>query len=86
MILKYDVATVLEREMPVTIDNWYSRVNGEQDLRNVPLSREDRCAHLPELFNDLVYRLRNPLPLGTHARSSAAAQNHGCQRRQRSRN
>ena len=33
------------------------------------------------MFTDLVFRLRNPLPLGTHALSSKAAQHHGHLRR-----
>jgi hypothetical protein len=78
---KFDVASVLERETQVTIDSWYTRVESEEDLVRIPLSREDRCAHLPEMFHDLVSRLRNPLPLGSRALSSAAAKNHGCLRR-----
>jgi hypothetical protein len=78
---KYDVASVLERETQVTIDNWYTRVEAELDLVSVPLSRKDRCAHLPEMFRDLVSRLRNPLPLGTRALTSVAAHNHGSLRR-----
>jgi hypothetical protein len=78
---KNDVATVLERETQVTINNWYSRVEKELDLSAVPLSRDDRCAHLPGMFIDLVNRLRNPLPLGTRALTSVAAHNHGSLRR-----
>lgn len=81
MPLKHDVATVLERETQVTIKNWYARVEKELDLSAVPLSRADRCAHLPEMFVDLVHRLRNPLPLGTRALTSEAAKAHGCLRR-----
>jgi len=81
MSAKFDVATVLERETQVAIDNWYARVEQELDLSTIPLSREDRCAHLPEMFLDLVKRLRNPLPLGTHALTSKAAHSHGCLRR-----
>ena len=76
-----DVASVLERETDVTIDNWYSRVERENDLITVPLSREERCAHLPEMFRDVVTRLRGPLPLGTRALTSDAAHDHGCLRR-----
>jgi hypothetical protein len=78
---KYDVATVLERETQVTIDNWYNRVEKELEA-GIPLTRDERCAHLPEMFMDLVYRLRNPLPLGTRALTSAAAHHHGCLRRE----
>ena len=81
MVKKFDVATVLERETQATIDNWYTRVEAERGLRTIPLSRKDRCAHLPGMFRDLVIRLRNPLPLGTHALTSASAKNHGCLRR-----
>jgi hypothetical protein len=81
MSQKHDVASVLERETKATIDNWYMRVEAELDLASVPLSRKDRCAHLPEMFRDLVDRLRNPLPLGTRALTSAAAQRHGRLRR-----
>jgi hypothetical protein len=53
-----DVANVLEREMEVTIENWYCRVEKEHDLTAIPLSREQRCAHLPEMLHDRVTRLR----------------------------
>jgi len=33
------------------------------------------------MFHDLVFRLRNPLPLGSRALKSAAAESHGCLRR-----
>ena len=82
MSQKYDVATVLDREKQVTIDNWYNRVEKEKDISAIPLSRADRCAHLPEMFHDLVGRLRNPLPLGTRALTSSAAHNHGTLRRE----
>ena len=45
--------------------------------RGAPLSREDRCRHLPDMFRELVSRLRDPLPLGTHALTSTAARTHG---------
>jgi len=78
---KYDVATVLERETQTAIADWYALVEAEPDLVMIPLSRQDRCRHLPEMFHDLVNRLRNPLPLGTKALTSSAAHNHGCLRR-----
>jgi hypothetical protein len=77
MGLKYDVASVLERETEVTISNWYEFVASEPSLACIPLSKKDRCSHLPEMFGDLVNRLRNPLPLGTHALASSAARAHG---------
>lgn len=76
-----NVAEVLERETEATIDNWYSRVEKENDLIPVPLTREQRCAHLPEMFRGVVTRLRKPLSLGTRALSSDAAHDHGGLRR-----
>jgi hypothetical protein len=74
---KYDVASVLERETQRTIEEWYALVEGELNLFHIALSKEERCAHLPEMFVDLVTRLRNPLPLGSRALRSLAAGAHG---------
>ena len=75
------VADILERETKTAIANWLSKVNAERDIITVPLNAKDRCAHLPEMFHDIVARLRNPLPLGTRALMSDAAHDHGCIRR-----
>lgn len=77
-----NVANVLERETDATIDNWFGRIEKENDLITIALSREQRCAHLPEMFRDIVTRLRGPLPLGTRALTSDAAHDHGCLRRE----
>jgi hypothetical protein len=78
---KFDVASVLERETDTTIGAWYALVEKEPSLVTIKLTREERCAHLPDMFHDLVFRLRNPLPLGSRALKSAAAESHGCLRR-----
>jgi len=46
------------------------------------MSDAERSEHLPQLFRDLVFRLRFPLPLGTRAMVSVAASQHGVARRQ----
>jgi hypothetical protein len=79
--MKYDVASVLEREADTTIGEWYKRVEDVPGLVAIPLGREERCAHLPGMFRDLVSRLRNPLPLGSKALTSPDAHAHGCLRR-----
>jgi hypothetical protein len=58
------------------------RVERDPHIITVQLDEQDRSAHLPHLFHDLVSRLRNPLPLGTHALISPAAAEHGLLRRQ----
>ncbi len=72
-----NVATILERESKTTVEDWYKRAERDPSVMTVQLERSDRCAHLPAVFRDLVYRLRHPLPLGTHALVSANAAEHG---------
>jgi hypothetical protein len=81
MELDSDVASILEQETQSTITAWLCRVNAEPDIITVRLNDEERSFHLRSLFRDLVSRLRNPLPLGTRALISDAADDHGCLRR-----
>jgi YesN/AraC family two-component response regulator len=75
------VAKILELETQATIQDWLLRVELEPNIITVSLDFEARCAHLPQLFRDLVSRLRNPLPLGTRAHVSPSAAEHGLTRR-----
>ena len=61
------VAAILEQETQSTISDWLLRVELEPEIITVRLGSAARCAHLPQLFRDLVSRLRQPLPLGTRA-------------------
>jgi CheY-like chemotaxis protein len=75
-----NVATILERESSATVEDWYKRTEVDSSLIAVHLERSERCAHLPAVFRDLVYRLRHPLPLGTRALVSTDAAEHGRRR------
>jgi DNA-binding response OmpR family regulator len=77
-----NVATILEQSAQSTIDDWLLRVEREPGVIGVSLGAAERCAHLQQLFRDLVFRLRNPLPLGTRALVSASAASHGLMRRE----
>ncbi len=57
-------------------------MDADSHIVTVALSPAQRGAHLPQLFRDLVYRLRNPLPLGSRALVSPAAALHGRLRRE----
>ncbi len=70
------VASILERDTSATIKDWLERVEREDELTCVPLSREQRTGHLPKLLQELVHRLRVPRNLGTKQVSEAAVQ-HG---------
>jgi CheY-like chemotaxis protein len=75
------VATILERSATSSIQDWYEHVLLEESLMEVPLSRELRTGHLPQVFRDLVRRLRSFEPLGTRKPMSAFAAEHGVTRR-----
>jgi CheY-like chemotaxis protein len=75
------VATILERAAPNCIDDWFLEVQRDSGLMIVPLTREQRCGHLPQLFRDLVARLRADIPFGLKGPLSAMAADHGISRR-----
>jgi CheY-like chemotaxis protein len=75
------LATILERTTQAGIDDWYTAVEKEDALTSVPLSREERCRHLPQLFRDLGRRLQAFQPLGSKELKSQSASEHGLERR-----
>jgi CheY-like chemotaxis protein len=74
------VATILERSAGESIKEWFHQVQGEESIMVVALSEEERCDHLPQLFTDLIHRLRSFKSLGTKELVSAAASEHGALR------
>jgi CheY-like chemotaxis protein len=74
------VATILERGQEDTIEDWFALVQLEDSLMRVPLSRELRCEHLPQIFRDLVRRLRSHRVLGGKEVVSIEAARHGTDR------
>jgi hypothetical protein len=73
------VAEILERELDAVIEDWLSRVEKEPDLKCIPLSVEERTAHLPQLLKEVIARLR--LDAGSKVPISKAAGAHGNLRR-----
>ena len=71
------VATILEEEIQPTIDDWYERLSSEEDHKITGISKSSRCSHLPNLFTELIHRLRNPRHGKTTTTSSPAATAHG---------
>jgi CheY-like chemotaxis protein len=74
------VATILQRTMEDTIQNWHERVQREESLMAIPMSREQRCGHLPDLFREMICRLRAQKPIGTKELMSSSAGEHGANR------
>jgi YesN/AraC family two-component response regulator len=75
------VATILERSTEATIRDWYERIKTEKTLMEIHMTPELRCDHLPQVFRDLVHRLRSSKELGTKELVSPAAAEHGTTRR-----
>ena len=69
------VASVLERDLDLTIQKWTDRVNQTKKLTDVKLNHEQRMGHLPRLLADIVTRLR--LPKNATPADSSAARDHG---------
>jgi ActR/RegA family two-component response regulator len=75
------VATILERSVHRTIEDWFEHVQLEHSLMAIPLSRELRCFHLVAVFRDLVARLRSFKTLGAKEPMLTSAAEHGLTRR-----
>lgn len=69
------VATILEQDVDVTIRRWSAFVERDAELACVRLSFRERTGYLPQLFRDLICRLR--LQTQTTASYSTAARQHG---------
>jgi len=76
---KERVAEILERDLDQTIQSWMSRVEHTEELTAIPLTYQERTAHLPLLLGDVVRRLR--LAPGAKSPISRAAREHGILRR-----
>src|ERR1700678_996386 len=74
------VATILERTTAEIIQNWLECVQREESLMAISMSREQRCGHLPDLFSEMIGRLRTPKPIGTKELMSSSAGEHGANR------
>lgn len=74
------VASILQRDMGATIQDWMDLVEHDEELTCIPLNFVDRTGHLPNLLADLICRLR--LPRTGQANISIPAREHGVLRRE----
>jgi CheY-like chemotaxis protein len=74
------LSAILERTTGSTIQEWYKLVLKEKLVMSVPMSRDLRCGHLPQLFRELAARLRSSTPIGSKGPVSPAAALHGLSR------
>jgi ActR/RegA family two-component response regulator len=74
------VGAILDRTTEAAIAEWYGLVEKESLLMSIPMSCDHRCGHLPQLFHDLVVRLRSSTPVGSKEPLSVHAALHGINR------
>jgi CheY-like chemotaxis protein len=74
------VASILEAATAATIREWYQRVEGEPSLMAIPMSCDQRCAHMPVLVRDLILCLGSRQPGSIHRGASSAASEYGSSR------
>ena len=75
------VATILERTTESTIQDWFAHVQNDEAVMSVAMTFDQRTSHLPQLFLDLVHRLRSFKSFGSKELVSPAAAQHGLDRR-----
>lgn len=75
------VATILERTTESTIQDWFAHVQNDEVVTTVAMTFDQRTSHLPQVFIDLVHRLRSFKSFGSKELVSPAAAKHGLDRR-----
>jgi CheY-like chemotaxis protein len=75
------VATLLERERAKITLDWLVKMKDAANFAAVPLTIEQKTEDLPEMLNEIVYRLRYSQPLGLMTLFSMASLQHGARRR-----
>lgn len=75
------VATILERATESTIQDWFAHVQNDEAVMAVAMTFDQRTSHLPQVFVDLVHRLRSFKSFGSKELVSPAAAQHGLDRR-----
>jgi DNA-binding response OmpR family regulator len=74
------VAAILERTTDSTIADWFEHIQQDKKVMMVPLTYKQRTCHLPQLFRELVHRLRSSKIIGSPELVSPAAAEHGLNR------
>jgi len=74
---KESVASILERDAPITMQRWLLRVEQVGELACLPLTSDERTDHLPEIIGNIATRLRKVRAIEAIATPSPAAVAHG---------
>jgi ActR/RegA family two-component response regulator len=74
---KESIASILERDTPITVKRWLSRVGDVAELTSIPLTEGARMEHLPDIIKNIATRLRKTRAIEAVAIPSPAAVAHG---------
>ncbi|MFY9559843.1 MAG: response regulator [Terriglobales bacterium] len=74
---KDDIATILERDVTITVQRWLSRVGQIGELSSLSLTPDERTDHLPDIISNIAARLRKVRIIEAVAIPSPAAVAHG---------
>jgi DNA-binding NarL/FixJ family response regulator len=75
------VATVLEQEREAVREAWLAKMAEANVAAEVRLTPAEQSMDLPEMLNEIIYRLQYPQPLGLMTLFSMASLQHGARRR-----
>jgi CheY-like chemotaxis protein len=74
---KEGVASILDRDLPITIQHWLSRVADVGELTSILLGGKERSEHIPEMIKSISSRLRAARAIEVIDHPSPAAVAHG---------
>jgi len=75
------IAEILSRNTESAIQMWFDLLQQGEKVASVPMDYEQRCDYLPQVFRELISRLRSSQVIGSKGRVSIAATKHGLDRR-----
>jgi CheY-like chemotaxis protein len=74
---KENVASILDRDLAITIQRWLSRVEEMGELNSLSLTVQQRTEYLPEMMRNITARLRADRAIEAVENPSPAAVAHG---------
>jgi hypothetical protein len=76
-LVKESVASILDRDLAITMERWSSRTKEIPELANLAVTTDERAEYLPEIMRNITARLRSVRHREMVGTPSAAAMAHG---------
>ena len=74
------VEAILARTMESVAQDWFARVQAEEQTSSIPLAYEQRTGHIPVIFQEIISRLSSSRPMNRKESSYSGAGKHGVDR------